>query len=156
MNTERALEIINAYGADARRWPDDERGGVLALVANDASVAVALAEARGLDGLLAGWARDVLPREYDAGAIMAGASAAAPMVEARSSVRRWFAGSAVAAAVALAIVMTSPQAVVTPVPVEIAENSPVPSATVEGDGSSSDAEQFALLFTPTVDEDELI
>ncbi|GGE12066.1 hypothetical protein GCM10011529_18000 [Polymorphobacter glacialis] len=150
MNSERALEIIAAYGADARRWPDAERGGVLALVAADAGVAAALAEARGLDGWLAGWAGDVAPRRFDAEAIMA--TAQVPVMPRTSPVRRWFASSALAVAVAVGLALVVPR----PVTTEIATNSPVPSATVEGDVSGSDADDFALVFTPTIDEDELI
>ncbi|MDX2238497.1 MAG: hypothetical protein NW203_13120 [Hyphomonadaceae bacterium] len=54
MNTARAIEILEAYGADAARWPEAERDGVLAaLAAGDGDVAAALAQARVLDAALA-------------------------------------------------------------------------------------------------------
>lgn len=154
MNTERALEIITAYGADVCRWPDAERGDVLALAARDAGVAAALAEARGLDGMLAGWAGDVTPRRFDAAAIMDSAPVALPVRV--SPLRRWFAGGALAAAAVAGLVVLVPQQSTTPAAIQVATNSPVPSATVEGDANGSDAENFALVFTPTIDEDELI
>jgi hypothetical protein len=53
MNTARAVEILEAYGADAARWPEAERDGVLAvLAAGDDEVAAALAQARALDAAL--------------------------------------------------------------------------------------------------------
>ena len=92
MNIERALEIIAAHGADTRRWPDDERGGVTAL-AGDARVAAALVEARELDGLLSNWA------QADAGDFMFDAAAISRAVRPRPAVRHWFAGGALAAGV---------------------------------------------------------
>lgn len=54
MNTARAIEILEAYGADAARWPEAERDGVLAALASgDEDVAAALAQARALDAALA-------------------------------------------------------------------------------------------------------
>jgi len=50
----RLLEIIAAYGADPRRWPEAERSEAEALLARSEPARAALAEARALDGLLDG------------------------------------------------------------------------------------------------------
>ncbi len=149
MNSERALEIIAAYGADANRWPDAERGAVLELAATQPRVAAALAEARRFDALLAGWARDVVPSQFDVAA-MAGLRQAAPGLP----VKRWIAGSALAAAVAVGVAILAPMQ--DPAMQIVSTHSPVLSATAEGDAYGSDAEVFAKVFTPTADEDEMI
>lgn len=153
MTSERALEIVAAYGGDARRWPEDERGAVLALASVDAGVAAAIAEARGLDDVLAAWALDVAPAQFDAAAIVRSA-AVRPM-------RRWFAGGALAAAVAAGVMLWTPMRA--PGPEMVLTNSPVQLATAEGDGFGSDAdsfgndaEGFAYVFTPTIDEEDVI
>lgn len=156
MNIERALEIVAAFGGDARRWPDDERGDVLALAAVDAGLAAAIAEARGMDALLSDWARDVAPVDFDAAAIVRDAAVVVPVSKPVTRPgRRWFAGSALAAAVAAGVLVLAPLG---PAPeVEtVSVDSPVQSATAEGGALGSDAEAFAYVFTPTLDEDELI
>lgn len=53
MTSERFLALIAAWGADARRWPENERAAAQALVAADpAAVHAALAEADAIDALL--------------------------------------------------------------------------------------------------------
>ena len=53
MTTERAIALIEAYGADSRRWPESEREAVRALIeAQPATFAAALAEADDMDALL--------------------------------------------------------------------------------------------------------
>src|SRR5688572_15907257 len=53
MTSERFLALIAAYGADARRWPENERAKAQAFAAaNPAAVDAALAEADGVDALL--------------------------------------------------------------------------------------------------------
>lgn len=143
MTVENALAIIAAYGADARRWPVAERAGVEALVATDAQVAAAVAEAAMLDDVITGWARDVAPAHFDAARLM----------PARSGVGRWFAGGAVAAGLALALVLGGRGA--DPAATAAGTDVVVASAATEGE-ASSDAESFALLFTPTSDEEDVI
>ncbi len=53
MNAERLKQLIAAYGADARRWPEAEREAGRALSETDA-MSADLSEARDLDHLL--WA----------------------------------------------------------------------------------------------------
>lgn len=52
MTTERFRELIEAYGADPRRWPEAERAEAAEAARAPAAQAL-LAEARALDGLLA-------------------------------------------------------------------------------------------------------
>lgn len=51
--TPRRLdELLAAYGADPRRWPDSERAGAQALLARSPDLAAQLESARRLDGAL--------------------------------------------------------------------------------------------------------
>lgn len=53
MTSERFLALIAAWGADARRWPEDERAAVEAFAAARPEIArAALAEADAVDALL--------------------------------------------------------------------------------------------------------
>ncbi len=155
MIVDRALEIIASHGADARRWPADERAAVQALAA-DARVAAALADARGLDALLTGWAGAEVPLAIDIAAITR-----QPQVQPRPPLRgrAWIAGGALAAAVAATIALVPmrdmPQATST-TNIAAISHSPVRSATAERGLSSSDADAFGYVFTPTADEDQLI
>ncbi len=66
LTENRFRDIIEAYGADARRWPQDEREAVLAFIHDHAGVAQALLdEARALDLWLDAGAPEahVLPEE---------------------------------------------------------------------------------------------
>lgn len=151
MTRDRALEIIAAYGADAVRWPATEAAALLALADSDALVASALADARQFDALLADWAATAVSAEIDLAAITC-LPAETPM-----PARRWLAGGFVAAAIAAGIAFLAP---VMPAADPGLENVPtqtaVPLATAEGDAFGSDADVFATVFTPTVDEDTLI
>ena len=53
MTSERFLALIAAWGADTRRWPEDERGAAQAFAAaHPETVRAALAEADSVDALL--------------------------------------------------------------------------------------------------------
>jgi hypothetical protein len=158
LSTERALEIIAAYGADSRRWPADEREAVVLRSIADPAVAAALAEAKQLDALLGAWASDVAPRApLDAAALIP-----APVARQTFAQRqRWWVGGAVAAALTGLLFMPDLQA---PAPLtprtQIASNMisdvpPAPSAAGESQ-VLADEEAFATVFTPTADEDQLI
>ncbi|NMM44500.1 hypothetical protein HH303_08415 [Rhodospirillaceae bacterium KN72] len=55
MTKERFLEILDAYGADSRRWPESERIDALRFAASgDAMIMEAVAEAQSLDAMLDG------------------------------------------------------------------------------------------------------
>lgn len=159
MTIDRALEIIASHGADARRWPATEGAQVLAL-AGDPRIAAALADARSIDALLADWVVDDTP----AGRIDLAAITGLPQQrpQAQPAWRGWMAGGAIAAAVAALAVLTpmqnGPGSMRTASTTQIAmiSNVTVPSATVESGLTSSDADAFAIVFTPTADEDDLI
>lgn len=55
MTEDRVLELIEAYGADPIRWPENERAAAQSLLAttDDPRLRVALAEAQSLDDMLA-------------------------------------------------------------------------------------------------------
>ena len=154
MTPERALEIIDAYGADSRRWPAEEREALTLLAMADPVVAAALAEARGFDTLLKGWASDVAPASpIDAEALI-------PRVATPARRTGWLLGAAMAAALTGLLVTTpwnrAPQGpAVTIAANDIPNVSPVPSATGESE-ALAETEVFATVFTPTADEDQLI
>ena len=52
MHLERFAELIDAYGAEPRRWPAAERSAALAFASADATAAVLLRDAAALDALL--------------------------------------------------------------------------------------------------------
>jgi hypothetical protein len=54
MSRERFETILDAYGADPRRWPGGERAGAQAFAAADAGAPALLAAAADLDGLILG------------------------------------------------------------------------------------------------------
>lgn len=53
MNLERLTALIDAYGSDPRRWPEQEREAAQALLATSAAAQAQLREAATLDALLA-------------------------------------------------------------------------------------------------------
>lgn len=152
MTRDQALEIIAAHGGDAARWPATEAAAVLALAAADGVVAAALADARQLDALLGDWARDVAPATIDLAAItrLPGAGPAP------RPARRWLAGGLVAAAIAAGIAFLAPVASDSPMIKTVSPPNAVQLAAADGDTFGSDADVFATVFTPTVDEDALI
>ena len=52
MDRERFAELLDAYGADFRRWPAESRADGAAFAAQNAEAADLLAEARELDAVL--------------------------------------------------------------------------------------------------------
>jgi hypothetical protein len=142
------LEILGSHGADAARWPADERAALLALVADDAAVAAAMDAERRMDVMLGDWARDVPERQFEAEALLP----AARVLTGRAGFVRWLAGGAVAAGLALALVgVRAPETVVVASGADFEMSSP---------GSAGDAamldDSFALFFTPTADEEDVI
>ena len=152
MTRDRALDIIAAHGGDAARWPVIEATAVLALAADDGVVAAALADARQLDALLGDWARDVAPATIDLAAITRLPEAG----PAPRPARRWLAGGLVAAAMAAGIAFLAPATSDNPLIKTVPPPNAVQLATADGDAFGSDADVFATVFTPTVDEDALI
>ena len=52
MDRERFEQLLDAYGADFRRWPAETRAGAATFAAQDAEAAALVAEARKLDAVL--------------------------------------------------------------------------------------------------------
>jgi hypothetical protein len=142
----RVAEIIDAYGGDASRWPVAERDAALALVATRPALLAAQQTASGLDTLLAGWATaPVTP-------VCAAAAAATLARRPRTTWLRWVAGTGMAATIAATLIATlALQPGSTPAPVttqpQIATAAPI---------KVSDEAAFAMLFTPTPEEEDLI
>lgn len=59
MSLDRLRQLLAAYGADARRWPDNERDSATALIAGSAVARDLLAEADALDAALSAAPADV-------------------------------------------------------------------------------------------------
>jgi hypothetical protein len=113
-------------------------------------VAAALAEARTLDVMLAGWACDVPEKRHEVAALL---PAAVPM--ARPVRSRWLGlagGGALAAALALVLVSNGIGGRQATLPGGMAGETALESASAAGE----EEDLFALIFTPTADEDELI
>jgi hypothetical protein len=158
-----ALAVIGAYGADAARWPVATRAAVLALAANDAVVADALAEARRLDEALRGWAGDVPVRRFEAEALIPAAARGGAFGGFRGGALRWLGGGAIAASVAMALLLgvagrqgagVGPEA-----GFQVASGGGGISQQVSlgsDSGQSEPIEGFALVFTPTAYEEDLI
>lgn len=71
MNRNRLERILEAYGGDARRWPEEERESALGLLASLPGAARLRAEARSLDLLL-----DAVPAQEPSPALRAAVLAA--------------------------------------------------------------------------------
>ena len=74
MTPERAMRIIDAYGARPARWPEEDREALLGLLAAEPGLAAYAHEAGALDSRLDAAGRD-MPPAWLAGRIMASAPA---------------------------------------------------------------------------------
>lgn len=54
MTLARLRQILDAYGADSRRWPESERAAALTLIADSPEAGASRAQAAALDALLDG------------------------------------------------------------------------------------------------------
>lgn len=164
MTEDRALEILAACGADPARWPAAEREALRALADRSPAVAQALAEARAVDAALAGWLAE--PEIAVSTARSDTAAALAALAEARATAarprpmraRRWWGGLAVAASLAAAVGLSWPALNPATQPADTG------GATIAGvqapapdprDDTSDEEALFALMFTPTIDEEPL-
>jgi hypothetical protein len=59
LSLTRAKEILNAYGAEPKRWPEDERGDLLQLLAQSPELQALRKTASQLDDLLDEWQPEV-------------------------------------------------------------------------------------------------
>lgn len=107
MTPERFRELIDAYGADPKRWPESERLGALALLQRTPALAAELDAARRLDALIDAWPVAAAPA--DPAHLVARATRAsqepvgnvvplAPRRRAPATIRTWVRGAALAAA----------------------------------------------------------
>jgi hypothetical protein len=71
MDRERFAELLDAYGADFRRWPAGTRAAVAVFAAENAEVAALIAEARKLDAMLDVAREDATPSPDLAASILA-------------------------------------------------------------------------------------
>lgn len=60
LSPSRAKEILDAYGAAPERWPEDERGDLLQLLAQSPELQALRETASRLDGLLDEWQPEVI------------------------------------------------------------------------------------------------
>ncbi len=60
LSLTRAEEILNAYGAESERWPEDERGDLLRLLAQSSELQALRETASQLDDLLDEWQPGVI------------------------------------------------------------------------------------------------
>ena len=148
LSSETALDILASHGADPARWPADVRAGLLALAAQDAGVAAALADAHALDAALADWAAMPAP---DA-SINVGAILKLPQEAGAGHQASTWRPALLAASVALVLAMGGwlgwSRQIPTP---QIAAVLPSAGASA---GETDDG--FAYVFTPTAAEEDLI
>lgn len=150
MNVERAAEIIAAYGGDPARWPDAERMAALQLVEADAGLARTRHAALALDADMTDWAQQsdqTSSAQDDAGDVAARILAERPFARPVRPIWRWAVGTGMAAAIAAGLMLTSPFAG--------SRHTPA-SQNAAYRGPASDAAAFAMVFTPTPDEDSSI
>jgi len=138
----RVAEIIAAYGGDSSRWPDAERETALHVAATSPELTALMAGARALDADLAGWARAPLATMDDAAGRGIAAVARIAMRPARS-VARWATGAGLAASL-VGLVFLTPARMPSP------NASPAPSTPVAAEPA------FAQVFTPTLDEEQVL
>ena len=152
MNRTRVWEIIAVYGADATRWPADERAVAQALVAQDVTLRAELEAGAALDAELAAWA--MAPVAADDVAATAAADAALANLPAS---RRWWptavAGGSIAGSLlaAMLILPTSSREPTAPPPIAATPIAPIETAQVE-----QDVQVWASVFTLTPEEESLI
>ena len=72
MNRDRFLEIVEAYGAEPRRWPAHERAAALAYREADSEAAAVFTQAAALDAVL-DESRPIAPSAALRGRVAAGA-----------------------------------------------------------------------------------
>lgn len=156
MDRTRAVEIIEAYGADPARWPAEEREAALAWAKRDAAVGRAMAEAETLDAMLVDWAREPLASDGVAEASIDAVMARLPVAgAARSWWPKLVLGGSIAAAIAIGALLIPPDAIEQQPdarqPAAQQTQTPVQTAQI-----SADAQVWAQVFTPTPEEESLI
>jgi hypothetical protein len=148
----KALELIASHGGTAARWPLALRGPVLAQAAADPVVGAALAEAQALDAMLADWAADVPVCVFEPAALVPAAPRPGGPRSGLVPGLRWLAGGALAASVALVLGLPGQQ----PADQQFAGQVSPQASLGSASGQAGSIDDFALIFTPTADEEELI
>jgi hypothetical protein len=71
MTNERLIELIAAYGADPKRWPDNEREDAVALMETNPILAkTTMDDAQSLDRILDGGKKDITNTDFLAARIL--------------------------------------------------------------------------------------
>ena len=125
-NTDRLNIVLQAYGADASRWPAAERGELLEQLENREDQTQALLEAQNLDSLLEQNTGEITPSSALMGAIL---QDAAELHDKKSwslnSFRNWFfkpaSGLVFAVSLGILIGFVSPNILMTPSDVNLDE-----------------------------------
>lgn len=103
MDLKRFTDLTETYGGRLARWPEPERAGTHALLANEARAADILRDGDWLDALLDDWRVEPAGAELRT-AVLASAPAKTGLRPRRvawmSDVRLWFAGAGLAAGLA--------------------------------------------------------
>lgn len=156
MDRTRVLEIIAAYGADATRWPQDERAAAEALLVEDPALRGELAAAAALDAELDAWAKaPVMSDDVMATATADAALAAAPPA------RRWWPGVAVGGSIAASLfaavlMLPTPSSEPSAPPATQVAQATVPAAPVQTAQVEQDVQLWGTVFTLTPEEESLI
>lgn len=150
LSPETALDIIASHGADPARWPADVRGPLLALAADDAAVARALAEARTLDALLGEWAGAPAAGSIDIAAITA-------LPQQGTAPRRAAGWRPALLAASLALVVAVGGWLGLSGPMNGTGGARVAAVSPSAEPAVGEADvAFAYVFTPTAAEEDLI
>ena len=156
MDRTRVLEIIAAYGADAARWPADEREAAQALVAKDAALQAELDAAAAIDAELSAWAAaPIAVSDIDATAAADAALARAPVP------RRWWptavlGGSVAAALVAAVAILPTSTREPSGEPAQVAQAMTPAAAPIQTAQIEQDVQLWGSVFTLTPEEESLI
>lgn len=156
MDRTRVLEIIAAYGADAARWPADEREAAQALVAKDAALQAELDAAAAIDAELSAWAAaPIAVSDIDATAAADAALARVPVQ------RRWWptavlGGSVAAALVAAVAILPTSTGERSGEPTQVAQATTSPAAPIQTAQIEQDVQLWGSVFTLTPEEESLI
>jgi hypothetical protein len=117
ISKQRALDVLDAYGADPARWPAEEAAGVAQWIAGDADVAAAGQQARSLDAALAQWPE----ADYSGDDIERVIAAAAVKAQPARRPWMWAGGGLLAASLALAAVLGPQLRAPAPAQTQVAE-----------------------------------
>ncbi len=160
MERGRVIEIIEAYGGYPAVWPEDERAAAEQLAMSDASLIAMMNDARAVDRLLRDWACELVPAT-DADADAAAERALAEDYRSAAPRRWWMRaafGGAIAASLAIGgVLLSRPDAVPGPAPVE-----PPAVQVALGDLPAEDAQAahdmlvWGNVFTPTPEEEMVL